>query len=850
MSKRFPAQAAAVAAVAACFLLLPIASAAAAPSPWWQIVTGSRPTNLWEPTDNVQEIEVELGEAGPFVGAAARIEVGGTPVGCLGSEGFPSEFFCPSLYGFPLSSNASQLEAALESALGPAVEVTGGPVGGEPFKVTVPGSGAPPITFFQVEEFPFSSFGEYNSKVLSPGGSGRLGVTLVNLGNAPLDATTTPLTIVDQLPEGVEALGVQAFAGAGAGSEGLVDCELEAPDLVSCVFEDELSSYEAIEIDVMVNLTGEPPVEGAPGKVTVSGGNAPPKSATQKITVSPEETSFGIEHFSTRVEEEGGGQAIQAGAHPFQLSTAIQFNAGQFVPGSGRSDSTVEQPAQPRNLRFPLPAGFVGNATTAPTCSLTEFYEASPKADTLNLCPDASAVGAISALVVLEGDLGFLRFAGPVFNLPPAIGQPARLGVMLGRVPTVIDTEVDPDNEYRIIASVKNASQTPKILSASLAIWGTPGDTRHDGTRGWGCVYTLEDVGPCERPGNLNEDAFLRQPVSCGTPLEFKVEAEQWNVPFGTSVHETFGGPSMSGCNQIPFDPEVTAAPTSKAAGSSSGLDFQLNMPNAGLLSKEAIAEGQAKKVEVTLPEGVTVNPSQAEGLAACSTAEYAAETVNSLPGHGCPEASKVGSVQVSTPLLNEEAKGSLYVAKPYDNPFGSLLALYMVAKIRERGILIKQAGKVALDPNTGRIVSTFDDLPQVPFDTFKLHFFAGGRAPLVTPAKCNPPNEPYEIVAKFTPWHASNPYSPLPNEVITRTSAFTVDRGPNGKPCPNGTPPFNPGFTAGTINNAAGSYSPFTARLTRDDGEQEFSRFSMKFPAQTATQAPEIESRYASDGW
>jgi hypothetical protein len=213
--------------------------------------------------------------------------------------------------------------------------------------------------------------------------------------------------------------------------------------------------------------------------------------------------------------------------------------------------------------------------------------------------------------------------------------------------------------------------------------------------------------------------------------------------------------------------------------------------------------------------------------LASCSPAEFGRETAASAAGEGCPEGSKIGSVEVSTPLLEEQAKGAVYVGKPYDNPFGSLLALYLVAKIPERGVLVKQAGKVELNPVTGQIVSTFDDLPQIPFDTFNLRFFGGDRAPLAMPPACGA----YGIVARFTPWHASNPGNPLPGEVVEKTSAFTVDQGPDGAPCPSETPGFKPDFSAGTTNNVAGKYSPFNLRLTRKDGEQELSRFSVKLP-------------------
>ncbi len=663
---------------------------------------------------------------------------------------------------------------------------------------------------------------------LEPGGSGRLVVTVTNLGDAPLKATKTPLRITDELPEGVEAVDVEGFAGA-QGNAGPVVCELEATDLVSCSFEDVLTPYEAIEIEVIANLVGEPPVEGDPGEVTVSGGNGPSANAVQRIKVSPDDTPFGIEHFSSQIEEEGGSPAIQAGGHPFQITTTLQFNAGHFEAGPNRFESSVEQPAQPRNLRVFLPAGFVGNATTVPTCTLAQFYAENPLIQTANQCPDASAMGAVSFSIVLKNGLGFLRLAIPVFNLPPAEGEPARFGFRFAGAAVIVDTAVDPANKYRLIASVNNQTQVPKILAATVSIWGTPGDPRHDSARGWNCVFQLDKKAPCVRPANLGEGAFLRQPVSCVTPVDFEAELEPWNTPLGSVVDRGEStAPSMTGCNQVPFDPEIAAAPTSKLAGNPSGLDFQLDMPNAGLLSGEAIAEGQAKKVEVTLPEGMTVNPSQGEGLVGCSQEDLARETSDSKPGEGCPEASKVGELQISSPLIKEEARGSVYVASPFDNPFGSLIALYMVARIPQRGVLIRQAGVVEADPSTGQLTTIFDDLPQIPFATVKLNLRAGARSSLVTPPACGD----YDVVARFTPWSAKDPSNPTPAEIVTRSSSFSVEHGVDGGACPSGgTPPFHPGLFAGTVNNAAKSYSPFNLRLTRRDGEQEFTNFSIKLP-------------------
>lgn len=788
-------------------LAVPSAVASAA-SPWWQVLTGSRPTNLWEPENNVQEIQ-----AGPGV---TIISLEGTNVACMLSP------VC-TLLGLPKSETAQQLQEALEApgAYGPGnIEVKEDPESSRRFVVTSIGEDAGrPVP-------PLGAIGpEAKAKVLRDGGSGRLVLTLTNLGDAPINGTI-PVKIIDKMPEDVIAQKVEGFAGFQNKSGPELHCSVESPAEVACIFEGELSPFEAIEIEVFASLLGSPPAAGAPGAVTVSGGGAAMVTTAQPVRVSPEPVRFGFEQFSAVAEEEGGGPASLAGSHPFQFTTTLQLNAGRVTPGNRLNEKVVvEQPALPRNVRFPLPVGLVGNATVAPTCPVEIFVK---PIEFTNACPDNTVVGVSSVTVVETNALGLLREAIPVFNLPPSQGEPARFGFMAGGVPVFIDTSVDPDNQYRIVASVQNVPQVARFLSSTTTLWGAPGDPRHDNARGWACVYGGEVPRPCERPQGLREAAFLRQPVSCVTPFDFNAEIEPWNTPLGSDVDtaESSGG-KMEACSHVPFNPSIGASPTSRSSDGSSGLAFRLDMPNAGLLSKEAISEGQAKKVEVTLPDGVTINPSQAEGLGACSPTQYAQEKFDSAPGAGCPQSSKIGSVDVTTPLLDEEAHGSVYVAKPYDNPFDSLLALYMVAKIPSRGILVKQAGQVKLDPSTGQIVTTFDDLPQIPFETFKLNFFGGNRAPLVLPPKCGS----YDIVARFTPWHALDPDNPLPSEVVTKTSSFTVDQGPNGSPCPSGTPPFKPGFVAGTENNAAGSYSPFIARLTRNDGEQEFSRFSMKLP-------------------
>jgi hypothetical protein len=824
MPKRLARPIALAVTATALLALLFAGSAAAAPSPWWQVLDGSRPSHLWEPSgDNVQEIITESGEIEEFgtvySGVAAFMESQGNLLGCLGT-GNAAEF-C-SLGNVAVTETASELEALLESAYGKDVQVTGGPVGGAPFVVTVPGGPVPTIQFN-----PFG-IGKATTKVLSSGGSGNLLVTVTNLGDAPVDATETPVTIKDQLPEGALATGATAIAGV-QDTSGPVDCEVKAPEEVLCTFEGTLPSYESIEVEVPVNLLGSPPQAGAPGTITVSGGNAAVASRDQVIVVSPEPVPYGVERFSAQAEEEGGQVARQAGGHPFQFTTTVQLNAGAWTQDR-EGNAIIEQPGLPRNLRFPLPAGQVGNVTAMPQCEMEDFLN-HPGSDLFsNRCPDETAIGVAAVSFNVPGTFGYLREAVPVFNLPPAFGEPARFGIMPGGDPVVIDTSLDPD-DHRITASVRNTTQVAQFFSSTLSLWGYPSDPSHDNARGWNCAVHLGTAaGPCERPSGLPETAFLRQPVNCDAPLDFGLSTEPWNVAIGSVIDSaSFTGDPLRGCQRVPFNPQIEAAPTSKLAENPSGLTFNLNMPNSGLLNPDATAaEGQPKKVEVTLPEGVTVNPSQGEGLVGCSPSQYAAERSNSRPGEGCPEASKVGTVSVTSPLLKEEATGALFIAAPHDNPFNSLLGLYLIARIPERGILVKLAGKVDPDPRTGQLTTTFDDLPQLPFSSFKLHFRDGGRAPLATPPTCGT----YTTEARFVPWSAEDPGNPAPSEVVTRTASFKIERGVDGGACPSGnTPPFHPELQAGTLNNAAGRFSDFNVRLTRKDGEQEFTHFSIKLP-------------------
>jgi len=486
----------------------------------------------------------------------------------------------------------------------------------------------------------------------------------------------------------------------------------------------------------------------------------------------------------------------QAGSHPggFQIHFELKTDSGGKVEGGGARDVLVDSPA-----------GLVGNPGAMPACSRQDFEGSSPN------CPIDTQVGTLSTTAV------GLHFLLPIYNVVPPPGVPTMFGFSLLSRNVFQYASVQSEDGY--VLRVSSVDVPIEVQEATETIWGVPADPANDAERF--CTPTKQGCS-----SSAPEKPYLTLPASCEGPMQTTVSADSKLNP-GSFLGETVfsldsgGSPApLTGCDAVPFNPEIASQATSKQASSPSGLDFTLKLPDQGLESPGATAETEPKKVVVTLPEGVTVNPSLAEGIGVCSEAQYQAEKLESKPGEGCPEASKLGSVIVHTPLLQEPAEGSLYLAAPYENRFGTLAALYMVARAPERGILVKQAGKIELNESTGQIVTTFEDLPPLPFSTFELHFREGARAPLATPQACGQ----YTTTAKLTPFSS--------NEAIERTGSFQIEGGPGGGSCPSGgLPPFRPGLIAGSINNAAGHFSPFNVRLFRSDQEQEFTRFSIKLP-------------------
>ncbi len=505
-----------------------------------------------------------------------------------------------------------------------------------------------------------------------------------------------------------------------------------------------------------------------------------------------------------------GAAATAAGSHPhsLELSLALDQSGGE---------------ADLRDLSLQLPPGLLLDpAFSFVRCSAAQFGEprVSPYESSLlgESCPDRSQVGTVE---VQSGGAGTRRFG--LFELDPVPGSALRLGAVAFGAPLILDAGIASGaGGARAILRASEVPQALRATSLALDLWGVPWDASHNAERG-GCLNEAEpgfawcksSVG---EPLNSPPRAMLTLPASCEGPLGFAASAASWQ---GGAASAAAQSPALEGCSSLAFEPGTEGFLSVKKASSASGYASRLSEADPGLADPRLRVHSQARGAVVELPKGVTLNPSIGAGLETCSPAQLAAESALNPPGAGCPNGSKIGAFSVRSPFYDGLLGGGVYLAEPHHNPYGTLLALYLIAKSADRDILIEVPGKLVPDPADGTLTATFDDLPQLPYSDLEVDFKTGQRAPLISPDFCG------GAVTKMTltPWAQGAPAK-------TASSASPIETGIDGGPCPSGaTPPFSPGVLAGGVNSNVGSYTPYFVHLTRRDTEQEITSYSLTLP-------------------
>lgn len=631
---------------------------------------------------------------------------------------------------------------------------------------------------------------------------------LVEVRNAGGAATAGTVTITDTLPASVTPQ--EAYLQDAEANEHYT-CTIVG-QTVTCTYteplqpEELLRAYIAIEVEASASGT-------VADQATVSGGGAQAVSTSVETAITPAEPSFGflpgLEGFGASATEPDGSAATQAGSHPYDVTVSTGFP-------TTTKDGTLVAVAHPRDIKVDLPVGLVVNPTATPVrCTETQL-ESDLNETGERGCPVASQIGTIGLTTVVSKTT---TQDTALYNMVPPAGKPAELGFDVSGQGIYVHLMggVDVASGYALSASAKDILAKLVITGVQATLWGNPTDPGHDDQRGrcaerpLGALHYL-----CPIAVQRSSIPLLTMPSSCGPSLGLSASADSWEFPgeFETAsarLGDLSGNPiDLSGCSVLDFTPSIRVRPDTSVADSPSGLHVDLRVPQSEGMN--TLVSANLKKAVVTLPAGMSVSPSAATGLAACSEAQIG---LHSSSPAGCPDASKVGSVEVTTPLLSDVLKGGVYIAQQGDrpgngsNPFGSLLAIYVTAEAD--GAVVKLAGKVQADPVSGQLTTTFDENPQLPFSDFKLDFFGGERGALATPQACGS----YSTQSALSPWSGT--------PAVQLSDSFTVSSG-----CVNG---FAPSFTAGVQNPQAGSYSPFVLSFSRSDTDQELSGVSVKLP-------------------
>jgi uncharacterized repeat protein (TIGR01451 family) len=714
----------------------------------------------------------------------------------------------------------------------------------------------------------------WGDTVIAPGDTAAFVVVARNIGTSPSKGT---VTLKDQLPAGLKITGFNPntpWNCSGIGSS-TATCQLAESVLsvsealffpgVFHWYARDRALIDVTCVEAAGCVEGERPnvaQVSSPGAVKVDGtpcgsGFPPVPCASDTDMVSfasggtPFGTPFGITHGSYAADVFRGAYPDptperQAGTHPEELRIKFDFNLKHGTEVFGQQYTMPV--GRVRTVEVTLPRGLYGNPEAAPKCKPFEFLAQGAVGDELlgansTACPSDTQIGYLNLdLSDTEGAAGFGIF-GPgsanriaIYNMVPPKGVPADFGFHIsGLVDAHIYPSLDASHGYSIKTTTPYINDLLPVRGADVTFWGVPGDPAHDKFRAFSTAQDKRQVYGA--PASTPLRPFLDMPMDCGTENgPFLMRADDWRSPEAfTPIEESEAPLDVTGCDdrRIRFEPQVRLQPTSRAAGGPTGLDVHLEVPQRDqrvedytkLYAQNGNLHGidtpPLKKVVVTFPEGMTLSPSATQGLSSCTPQEIGIGTNSPVR---CPESSRYGALTLHTPILPEDEPmvGDIYVAQQGQNPFNNFLSLYFVIHDESRGLLVKLPGKIDLDPKTGQITATLDDLPQFPITDTQLTFKSGVRAALVNPETCGQK----QIKAEFFSW--ADPDTP-----VTQTSSYDISQKGDGSPCVKSLAerPFRPDFSAGTVNPNAGGYSPFAFRLQRTDDDQEFSQLSTTLP-------------------
>jgi hypothetical protein len=654
-------------------------------------------------------------------------------------------------------------------------------------------------------------------------GAGLYLVTATNVGGEP---TSGPIMIMDTLEGEVEATsiapphGQEGEFGDAFSANPLIgfsgsplNCTISAPRSIICSYTGTADPGDTLTVRVNVNYTAQTGV--IKSAATVSGGGAESATTSEPTTkptpVTAEPVPFGVATFFA------AASTGAAGAHP-NFTTSLAPNWGEL-----REDGPFPSES-PREIGVDLPPGLTGDPLAAPRCDIDSVRR--------EKCPEDAAVG-IAIVRIQQG----AQEKQLVYNITPHPDEPAALAFTINRgVATArLDTKVvlTSNGEYTVHVSVPDINESAALLASSVTLWGDPSQYNGPGPDitsecGSGTCRTFGGEGDkTPEDEKYKEKPFMRNQTSCAGLPVVALNMRSWQKPEVLRGAESplppptecsVLSPLFKPALEVAPDKATEIAPHTYQAGAPAGYEVHLSVPQPEKLSEQPRATPDLRNSNVTLPVGTVASPSAANGLEACSDAQF---DRSSLEEARCPLGSEIGKLEIKTPLLEAPLKGQVFLGEPQCSPCGPSEAAEgkmarLLLQAQGSGVRVKLAGRTEINQENGQLTTIFEESPQQPFELLTLKLDSGPGAALANPSTCVPAT----TVSRLVPWSAAS------ESRFTAVWESTFEVG-------GCTTAFAPAFNAGTTGTAqAGAYSPLSVTFSRSDQDQIFGGITTQTPS------------------
>jgi hypothetical protein len=561
----------------------------------------------------------------------------------------------------------------------------------------------------------------------------------------------------------------------------------------------------------------------------------------------------------SEAEAEAEGFTEAGGRVPYGVTDFKVFT----IPGGKYSTDSVVPASIVTHIRTDVAPGLATDPFAVERCTLAEFGEETLPGTGFFTAPGPecaeSEIGENDATVYAgnpgEGGAGDLPLSGEVYDLIPGAEERMANGAKLAsdygvalELPIPVTKGLltkgfaeDPLPESEFHGATKPEREAEKAATEkALEEKQWYAHTLIKGNVEWGKEARGTDQGdfhdyfeievspalPLIRSrlvfdGTTGEGDFVTNATSCPG---HNTTTLQYTDLSGTTVGKTFTTPiGLEGCESLKFNPKFALEQSNTLSDQPDELTAEASEEHK---PKETDVS-QVKSASFTLPEGMTLDPSAAHGLEACTESQaHQEETVFGAPfGVECPVGSKIGTVSLNVPTLPDGSlTGNVYLGGPNSGPIkGPPYKIYVVANSVQYGVSVRLLGEVVPNEVTGQVTTFFRNPPEQPFTSFTLHFDRGVLTSVANPLVCGTPQ-------------GSTSFTPTSAPATQKNESFGV----SVTGCAASLP-FALGQTAEGEIATGGGHTSYNYGLSRPEGDQYLQEVKTVLPEGLVGEIPDV---------